>query len=278
MGGRRWRFPGNNNGDVNGINNAGIRIFDADISNAIIRESIQNSLDAGTSTREPVRVEIQRFTINPEDFPNKDEFIEALTLCKGYNQAKNEDAVEFFEDALSVFDQPIDILRISDFGTSGLRGADTCEVGTDWSRLIKESGTSNKDSSSGGSFGIGKFASYALSQLRCVFFSSLDDRGTSSSFGVAKLVTFEKDGEQTTGTGYRSENERNIAIPHQLDIPGAIRREPGQEGTDIYIVAPKLDDDFTLQTIFNVLSNFMVFDHFGGLLVQMAFYEGHGAC
>ncbi len=269
MGGRRWRFPGNNNGDVNGINNAGIRIFDADISNAIIRESIQNSLDAGTSTREPVRVEIQRFTINPEDFPNKDEFIEALTLCKGYNQAKNEDAVEFFEDALSVFDQPIDILRISDFGTSGLRGADTCEVGTDWSRLIKESGTSNKDSSSGGSFGIGKFASYALSQLRCVFFSSLDDRGTSSSFGVAKLVTFEKDGEQTTGTGYLSENERNIAIPHQLDIPGAIRREPGQEGTDIYIVAPKLDDDFTLQTIFNVLSNFMVSIWKDKLIVQV---------
>ena len=266
----RWRFPSNNNGDVNGINNAGIRIFDADISSSIIRESIQNSLDATVSDKEPVRVEIQLFKMHPDDLPGLEDFKETLTLCKRYNEGKNEDAVEFFENALGLLDQDLDVLRISDFGTSGLRGADTCEVGSDWSRLIKESGTSNKDSAAGGSFGIGKFASFALSQLRCVFFSSLDDAGISSSFGVARLVTFEKDSNQTTGTGYFSENERNTAMHQQLDIPGAIHREPGQEGTDIYIVAPQLDESFEVQTVFNVLSNFLVSIWKGKLIVEVA--------
>lgn len=265
----RWRFPSNNNGDVNGINNAGIRIFDADISNSIIRESIQNSLDAAPSEESPVRVEIDRFTIDPKDFPDQATFQEALLACRRYNNGKNEDAVEFFDNALGLLDGELDVLRISDFGTTGLRGADTCEVGSDWSRLIKESGTSNKDSISGGSFGIGKFASFALSQLRCVLFSSLDDTGVPSSFGVAKLVTFEQNGNQTTGTGYLSEDDRNIAIPTQLTLPGALKREPSNPGTDIYIVAPDLEEDFVLQTVFNVLSNFMVSIWKGRLIVHV---------
>ena len=71
-----------------------------------------------------------------------------------------------------------------------MKGSDTCEKGTNWSRLVKENGSSNKGQSSGGSFGIGKSATFACSDLRTVFYSSLDVKGLRSNFGVAKLVSF----------------------------------------------------------------------------------------
>ncbi len=59
----------------------------------------------------------------------------------------------------------------SDFGTSGLPGANTCEVSSNQSRLIKKSDTSDKDNSSDDSYDTGKFASYVLSRLRRIFLS-----------------------------------------------------------------------------------------------------------
>ncbi|RKJ16181.1 hypothetical protein D7X33_47490, partial [Butyricicoccus sp. 1XD8-22] len=55
-------------------------------------------------------------------------------------------------------EQEIPFLRISDFNTKGLEGAQTGELGSPWSSLVREAGSSNKGDSSGGSFGIGKSA------------------------------------------------------------------------------------------------------------------------
>lgn len=60
------------------------------------------------------------------------------------------------------------MLRISDFNTSGLTGS-RAEVNTDWTNLTKSSGVSDKKGTSGGSFGIGKFAPFACSDFSTVF-------------------------------------------------------------------------------------------------------------
>ena len=41
-----WNFPSNNNGDINGISNAGIETFKGAPYEALAREICQNSLDA----------------------------------------------------------------------------------------------------------------------------------------------------------------------------------------------------------------------------------------
>ena len=46
----RWRFPDNHHGEIQGFNNAGVRTFDANTVSSVVRESIQNSLDAAKSS------------------------------------------------------------------------------------------------------------------------------------------------------------------------------------------------------------------------------------
>ena len=68
--------------------------------------------------------------------------------------------------------------------------------------LTKSSGASDKSGSHGGSFGIGKFAPYACSSLRTVFYSTSDKDGLCASQGVSRLTSFKnKKNEITQGTG-----------------------------------------------------------------------------
>ena len=256
---KKWRFISNQNSTIVGINDAGIETFTADMNRSLVREIIQNSLDAAIEgCVEPVEVEFAKFDIPREVIPDVDKFQEAINKCKMSN--KNElDAFNFFNKAENVLSQSkISVLRISDHKTKGLEGTDTCEKGTSWSRLVKESGSSNKGQGSGGSFGIGKAAAFACSDLRTVFYSSKDVKGLVSNFGVAKLVSFENEfpGDWTTGIGYYSEDERFVAINELAEFDKNYKRI--DSGTDIYILGMHQTDDF--KDIFTkaVLLDFLV--------------------
>src|SRR5699024_8173349 len=111
----------------------------------------------------------------------------------------------------------IKILRISDFNTRGLEGAEHAELTSPWSSLIKEAGSSNKREDSGGSFGIGKAAPFLNSKLRTLFYSSFDISGYPSHIGVANIMSFEKlDNTITLGTGYYTNNQQSTAIYGKL--------------------------------------------------------------
>lgn len=62
----------------------------------------------------------------------------------------------------------ITLLCIADSNTKGLTGP--AEAGKPFHSLLKDAGVSNKDAAdSGGSFGIGKNAAFAVSELQAVF-------------------------------------------------------------------------------------------------------------
>ncbi len=255
----RWRFPDNHHGEIQGFNNAGVRTFDANTVSSVVRESIQNSLDAALDRdgRTPVKVEFELFSMNGVNLPDAERLYVSLSACADY-WSKDKRASKFFNRAADDLNGKIPVLRISDHGTTGLRGARTGEVSTDWSRLIKESGSSSKDDFSGGSFGIGKYATFACSGMRCVFFSSLDDTGVHSSIGVARLASFLEDGHITTGVGYYSDNEENSAILDPLAFPGAYTRKQGDTGTDIYVIDCLQTDGLMESIRREVLINFLV--------------------
>lgn len=80
-----------------------------------------------------------------------------------WNDGNNQKTTRFFDKAIDVFNQDfIDVLRISDFNTTGLTGSDK-DYNSAWQNLVKSSGVSNKGGTSGGSFGIGKSAPFACS-------------------------------------------------------------------------------------------------------------------
>ncbi len=267
---KKWRFISNQNSTIVGINDAGIETFTANMNKSLVREIIQNSLDAVLpNSKAPVVVEFSCFEIEKDKLPDLNTFVTAIKKCKESNQ-NEPDAFKFFQNAERILDQQkVRVLRISDHNTIGLDGADTCAKGTSWSRLVKENGSSNKEQSSGGSFGIGKSAAFACSDLRTVFYSSMDSKGFVSNFGVAKLVSFEDEklNGWTTGVGYYSEDEKFVAIPELATFDAAYFRV--DSGTDIYVIGMHQTENFEKDFITAVLLNFLVSLVKGKLIVKI---------
>ncbi|MDU5301818.1 MAG: hypothetical protein E6151_04945, partial [Dialister micraerophilus] len=173
---------------------------------------------------------------------------------------------KFFKNAMNIINKDkMKILRISDFNTKGLMGADEKEnKDTAWGRLVKGSGISNQDKTAGGSFGIGKSVPFGCSDIRTIFYASKDINCIESCIGVTRLVTFPynecKDISNprglTTGMGYYSEDLSKNAI---FELPsfedGYIRNETG---TDLYIMCMSDQENLVDKLIENILDNFMI--------------------
>lgn len=164
----------------------------------------------------------------------------------------------FFNNAIKISNQPkIRCLRISDFNTTGLLGSDE-EYNSPWCNLTKSQGTSDKSGSNGGSFGIGKFAPYACSDFRTVFYSTLDSTGIEAYQGIARLTSF-KDEKGTTAQGIgfygnpkNSPAKRQYSIDHNFQI-----RTAGNSGTDIYIIGFNGDTDWESKIVASILDGFL---------------------
>ncbi|MFY3791082.1 hypothetical protein ACOQFO_05205 [Ureibacillus sp. MALMAid1270] len=219
----------------------------------------QNSLDAIKDETKPVVVEFKSFKLPSYQFPQRAELLEAFNKCETTWRGKNPKSEQFIEQAKYILnEQEIPFLRISDFNTKGLEGAQTGELGSPWSSLVREAGSSNKGDSSGGSFGIGKSAPFANSKLRILFYSSQDISNYQSHIGVANIMSFEKQpGQITLGTGYFTNNENSNAIPGLINLDSGFNRE--ETGTDIFVSAFEPKDTNWVEAIRNsVIYNFFI--------------------
>lgn len=254
-----WNFPAAAGGTINSINNAGIETFKGNELDSLTREICQNSLDAIKDESKPVIVEFKSFKLQSNQFPQRAELLEAFKKCETTWEGKNPKSEQFIEQAKYILnEQEIPFLRISDFNTKGLEGAQTGELGSPWSSLVREAGSSNKGDSSGGSFGIGKSAPFANSKLRILFYSSQDLSNYQSHIGVANIMSFEKQpGRITLGTGYFTNNENSNAIPGLINLDPGFNRE--ETGTDIFVSAFEPKDTNWVEAIRNsVIYNFFI--------------------
>lgn len=250
-----WNFPNNNDGKISGISEAGIETFRGDLLKSLAKEICQNSLDAIAESKDKVLVEFELYEL---PFKNDERIIglkEYFKLAKEYWQ-ENEKTIRILEKAEKNFERDrIRILRISDYNTTGLIGSDKKKNST-WNNLVKSSGVSDKTGSSGGSYGIGKSAPFACSDLRTVFYNTLDINGLKAFQGVANLVSFEKEKDKTTqGTGYYGNSEDNTAIRNMEFFASYVRKECG---TDIYVVAFLDDEEWEKKIIEAILENFLI--------------------
>ncbi|MFC0300530.1 hypothetical protein ACFFIS_06820 [Virgibacillus soli] len=258
-----WNFPATIGGNINSINHAGLETFRGNALESLTREICQNSLDAVRDKTKPVIVEFKGFTTHTNNFPNHKELLNVFRDCRVTWQGRNKQSEDFIEDAVQILQKDkMQFLRISDFNTKGLEGAKDAELGSAWSSLVKEAGSSNKDESSGGSFGIGKSAPFLNSKLRTIFYSSFDTTGYESHIGVANILSYQKpDNRVTTGTGFYTNSEYSTAIYGQLPLDPSFTRT--ETGTDIYITAFEPVQDWQEEIKKSVLLNFFmtVFQH-----------------
>jgi len=252
-----WYFPTNDHGENKGINDSGVALFRGSPLKSLAREVCQNSLDAARA--ETILVEFNAFSIPAGKLPGCQVLADTFESCASFwDNQKAKTTKAFYTNAIDkISADRINVLRISDFHTSGLTGS-TEELNTDWTNLTKSSGVSDKSGTAGGSFGIGKFAPFACSDFSTVFYSTFDEEGIKASQGVSRLVTFRRnDGETTQGIGYYG-NEKNTPVYDALDLDRRFTRDFKEYGTDIYIVGYKYTgDDWEDNIVVSVLDGFL---------------------
>lgn len=270
-----WIFPSNNFGIITGIGEAGIETFKGSPYCSLAREICQNSMDARYDSDKPVIIEFSSFTIADTAIPDHIKLSDAMNSClKFWTEQNNKKTIDFFKKAKSVIEgNVINVLRISDFNTTGLQGSDK-EFNTAWHNLVKASGVSGKEGSAGGSFGIGKSAPFACSDLRTLFYATKDIDGLSAFQGIARLVSFREKGflgkdkdSITTGTGYYSSDKRNSPIRECLSLDPNYKRT--EYGTDIFVLGFNKSTDWKAEIISSVLDEFLIAIFNGELVVKI---------
>lgn len=253
-----WSFPENNGGEERGLNNAGIETFSGRKMESLAREIIQNSLDAREDNNKPVKVSFDLIQTSKTDIPQIRDYELIFSRCHDYWE-KNEKANAFFSTALQMLQQEhIPMLKISDYNTSGLTGAQL-DRGGHFHSLIKSEGVSNKQGGKGGSFGIGKNAPFATSAFRTVYYSTYDIEGVKAVQGVAKLVThYSKENKTTQGTGYFGKLEGNKPILELEQFPNFIQNlNRTEHGTDIFVLGFCEDESWEVTVLRNIIENFL---------------------
>jgi hypothetical protein len=254
------KFPPLSGGTVSGLNDAGIETFEGDFAQNIVRECGQNSLDAAERGATSVEIRISRLALSKDDLPFLPKLRSVLRACQSY-WASIDKARKFFETALrSVRTDTVDVLKISDKGTTGLDGDDDDRDGR-WFGLVKSRGVSNqKDASSGGAFGIGKDAPLAGSAVRTVVYATRTVAGEIALQGVCRLVSHEdEEGQVTQGTGFIGDYDSGkgvfTAIRDEGLIPQVFRRD--EPGLDLWILGfRQIEDDWERPFIRSALAHF----------------------
>lgn len=266
-----WNFPANDDGQEVGLNDPGIETFKDDPLSSLAREGLQNSADAADQSNKPVEVHFKLLEIPSSEFPGYAEFKQTLQACKQYAKSSQK-TVAFCDNALAVLAQPtLPVLQISDYNTTGLTIGAKNDRTTDWFKLTKSVGVSDKNAGKLGSFGIGKHAPFACSDLRTVFYGTKDLNSAVAFQGVSKLVTHLRDDAsgkkiRTQGTGYYGVRLGNSPLS---DFKVAPQFERRKIGADIYVMGFHDFPNWEAQIIKTVIESFFVAIHQGKLIAKV---------
>lgn len=266
-------FLSNEADEDEGLGHAGIETFKDAPYAGTARECGQNSADAKIA--KPVRIDFDLIQIDLHDFPALGSFSSAIDCCLSKSKSTlDEKGIDFFERAKKLLsDQKIQVLRISDFNTAGLRGPSA--PGTPFHSLVKSTGVSRKElDTSGGSFGIGKNAAFAISELQTVFYSTVyhDDAGNNQFLAQGKSLLIshtDKDGNARRQTGYWG-GEDFSPIEDVLSVPEWLRRF--ERGTSIFAVGFREVANWHYRMAASLIRNFFTAIHRG----EMEFYLSGG--
>ena len=229
-----WKFGVNDMGESEGPKNAGIASFTTDRIGGIVREIIQNSIDARASHTGPVEVDflVEELPTPGLDLPGLRRALAASVESYAIDDERYK--TQFQRGILrldaAVKKGQITALTATDRNTTG--ASDRNGRRDKWHGLTKSVGLSTKDSKdSGGSFGVGKHAPFTATDIRTVLYATAyyqnGDAGPLSRrfTGKAILVSHTIDGQDYRASGWLQEEDSAICdddIPaeFQLKSPG----------------------------------------------------------
>lgn len=258
----------------NGINDGGIETYKNVPMLSLTKEELQNSTDGGKNNSQPVVVEFNDFYLSIDQIPSHKEL---LSVCENERDywdkfLKNDKkAVEFFDNAIKLLKKDkIRCLRISDSNTTGLLGVG--EDSSPWQNLVINRYVSDKSGSQGGSYGIGASSAYACSELRTIFYNTINEQGQKAFQGRVILPSYKKDGINYTGDGFFSLDDGTRKCNPILDNisldPTYNRDETGMDKYIIGFAESMTKESIKKQLIVSSIQNFLYAFYNGKLVVK----------
>jgi hypothetical protein len=251
-----FKFPYDQSDQWDGFNDSGIEHFSGNPYVHLGREVVQNTIDArqeGTNT--PAHIIIQLVEVPTDSIPDIETLRNTLQACRIAAKNESEKAEIFFDNALELVSKSkLSVLKISDYNTTGVRGP--CENGSPYYALLKASGQSKKSqSTAAGSFGIGKYAPFAVSSLRTVFVTTVwqgTDGWHQYVQGKSILMSHQSNAGRTEeGVGFWGVKERCLPVePKPGQLPDWLLRAkapadyPKNVGTTLSILGFPAEKDW----------------------------------
>lgn len=232
-----WHFAPQEGGREDGPNDAMMQNFRSRPYSALVREAVQNSLDAVLDPSKPVVVEFGFSNITARNNENFFKLKEHIDECCRYFSWQ-EKAVELYSAMSECFARDlrgsrIGYIRISDFNTKGMEYNPNSSQSPFYA-FARAAGVSSKiGQESGGSFGFGKSAYFQLSPIGTVFISSQTDKGKHAFEGVSWLCSHNFNGRKVSSVGYYDNNDGK-PITELDNIPARFQRK--EPGTSFYIL------------------------------------------
>lgn len=268
----KWYFADQPNGQEVGPNNAMEQSFKTHPYASLVRESIQNSLDAVLDKSEPVVVKFSFMEMQGVDYPEFFELQHHIQGCLDYFP-NNHNARVTYGEMRKLFEgnkyhDHLGFIRVSDYNTKGMTYEDG-NTDTPFYAFVRSAGvTVKEDSSAGGSFGFGKAAYYLLSPINTIIVSTCTEDYKKYFEGAASLCTHTYKGAKKMAFGYY-DDQNGKPITEESDIPAKFRRS--EPGTDINILGFDMNDtDEAIQEMTEaVLRNFWMAIYDGKLVVNI---------
>lgn len=236
----RWNF-GNESGSDDGPNDAMAENFNSKPISSLVREVIQNSLDAVYDKGKPVVVSFDYKLLSSEKCSTLLEIRNHIDEClKTYSD--NENALEFFPpmlDYLNTVDRQgqISCLKVSDYNTTGMEYVENSTKSPFYAFVRSKGVTVKNSNSSGGSFGFGKAAYFGMSKIKTVLISTRTANNEIFFEGVSTLCThMNNEGNKLTAVGFFDNQGGLRPIRNDLQMPEGFLREKDAYGTDFWIV------------------------------------------
>ncbi len=254
----KWHFAEKKGGRNEGPNNSMEEYFKKTKWSSLVREAIQNSLDAVYNDESPVKVVFDFKSLNSNSYPRLFEgLLKEIEECF-ISYPTNPTAKLIYPPMIEYLrgiiknNRFMPYIKVSDYNTKGM---DYVRGRTDspFYAFVRSEGVSSKsDASAGGSFGFGKAAYSYLSLIRTLIVSTKTVKGDCFFEGVADLcVHMDRDSKKTKeATGYYDNNDGEpvSSLCCMDDIPEIFMRD--EAGTDFYIMGvPDLVNDDSKEAI-----------------------------
>lgn len=228
------------------------------IIQTVLRESIQNSIDAAKLGRGPSILIRYRTLTAKQQLMLKDNFLKEVPNCPKTNR----------QITISLNKNKLRVLEICDFETTGLGGPTDGDAAVedgeslDFVNFIRNVGVTRDTYQRGGTYGYGKTSLYLMSNCSTIL---MDSQTTFTNNPIRRFMgchlgsAFDFSGKKFTGRhwwGIKEDgngigpltNEHATLTAKSLGMP---ERGPEKTGTSILIIDPYIDDSVGCRTVEN---------------------------